>query len=76
MREIASVSAEMDVDEMNNTSILIATPEELSVPKGSERADRYFGYMAETLETLYFFKNSERNGGKLNVVHTLCRLYT
>ena len=42
----------------------------------SSRSDRYIGYMAETLETLYFMKNSERFGGKLNIVHTLCRLYT
>ncbi len=45
--------------------------ESLSVPKGNERSDRYIGYIAETLETLYFFKNA----GKLNIVHTGCRLY-
>ena len=45
--------------------------EELSVPKGSERADRYIGYMAEVLETLYFMKNAKR----LNIVHTGCRMY-
>ena len=44
--------------------------EELSVPKGSERSDRYLGYMGETLETLYFMKNADR----LNVVHGECRL--
>ena len=55
---------------------ILERTEELSVPKGSERADRYIGYMAETLETLYFMKNCEQNGGNLNVVHTLCRLYT
>lgn len=49
--------------------ILMRT-EELSNPKGSERSDRYLGYMGETLETLYFMKNAER----LNVVHTECRL--
>ena len=42
---------------------------------GANRSDRYIGYMAETLETLYFISNSEKNGGRLNVVHTLCRLY-
>ena len=42
---------------------------------GANRSDRYIGYMAETLETLYFMKNSDRFDGKLNVVHTLCRLY-
>lgn len=46
--------------------------EKLSVPKGSERSDRYLGYMGETLETLYFMKNAER----LNIVHTECRLRT
>ncbi len=44
--------------------------EELSVPRGSERADRYIGYMGETLETLYFMANSN----KLNIVHTECKL--
>ena len=44
--------------------------EELSIPKGSERNDRYIGYMGETLETLYFMKNADR----LNVVHTGCRM--
>lgn len=51
--------------------ILMRT-EELSVPKGSERSDRYIGYMGETLETLYFMKNAD----KLNIVHTCCKLYT
>ena len=45
--------------------------EELSVPKGRDRGDRYIGYMAETLETLYFTRNADR----LNVVHTECKLY-
>ena len=44
--------------------------EELSVPRGSERADRYIGYMGETLETLYFMANSN----KLNIVHTEFKL--
>ena len=43
---------------------------------GKHRSDRYIGYMAETLEALYFMKNSDKFGGNLNVVHTLCRLYT
>lgn len=51
---------------------ILELAEELSVPKGSERADRYIGYMGETLETLYFMKNVDR----LNIVHTECRLYT
>ena len=44
--------------------------EELSVPKGCERSDRYLGYMGETLLTLYFMKNADR----LNVVHGECRM--
>ena len=50
---------------------ILERTEKLSVPKGSERADRYIGYMGETLETLYFIKNANR----LNVVHTECKLY-
>ena len=49
---------------------ILERTEELSVPKGSERADRYIGYMGETLETLYFMKNADR----LNIVHTGCRM--
>ena len=56
--------------------ILMRTEE---LTDGANRSERYIGYMAETLETLYFMKNSDkfsdRFGGKLNVVHTLCRLY-
>lgn len=43
--------------------------EKLSIPKGSERKDRYIGYIAETLETLYFMANKE----KLHIVCTGCR---
>ena len=49
---------------------ILERTEELSDPKGSNRSDRYIGYMGETLETLYFMKNRE----KLKVVHTGCRL--
>lgn len=49
---------------------ILAKVEERSVPKGSERRDRYIGYMGETLETLYFMKNDKL----LNVAHTECRL--
>ena len=45
--------------------------EEYSVPKGVDRQDRYIGYVAETLETLYFIKNADR----LNVFHTGCKQY-
>lgn len=44
--------------------ILMRT-EELSVPRGNERADRYIGYMGENLTTLYFTVNKD----KLNIVH-------
>lgn len=40
--------------------------EELSVPKGSERADRYIGYLGENLLTLYFMYHRR----DLNIVHT------
>lgn len=40
--------------------------EELSVPKGSERADRYIGYIGENLLTLYFLYHKS----KMNLVHT------
>ena len=46
--------------------------EELSVPKGCERADRYIGYIGETLETVYFMVNRDR----LNVAHAGCRFLT
>lgn len=46
--------------------------EQLSMPRGWERRDRYIGYMGETLETLYFMHNRD----KLNVVHTGCRFLT
>ena len=45
--------------------------EELSEPKGCNRADRYIGYMGETLETLYFMRNTDR----LNITHTECKLF-
>lgn len=49
---------------------ILERTEELSVPKGRERSDRYIGYMGETLETLYFMKNADR----LTIAHTGCRL--
>lgn len=45
---------------------ILERTEELSVPKGSERADRYIGYMGENLTTLYFMVNKD----KLNIAHT------
>ena len=49
---------------------ILAEVEELSVPKCSERADRYIGYMGETLETIYFMMNADR----LNIVFAGCKL--
>lgn len=51
---------------------ILERTEELSVPKGNERADRYIGYMAETLETLYFMYNK----AKLKIAHTGCKLFS
>lgn len=44
--------------------------EELSVPKGKDRADRYIGYIGEVLETLYFIHNKN----DLHIIHTGCKL--
>ncbi len=49
---------------------ILAEVEELSVPKCSERADRYIGYMGETLETIYFMMNADR----LNIAFAGCKL--
>lgn len=46
--------------------------EELSVPTGKERADRYMGYIGETLSTLYFMSQRDR----LNITHAGCRFLT
>lgn len=46
--------------------------EELSLPKGKDRADRYIGYMGETLATLYFMMNKKN----LTIVHTGYRFLT
>lgn len=40
--------------------------EELASPKGCERADRFAGYIAENLTTLYFRKNKDR----WKIIHT------
>ncbi len=50
---------------------ILERTEELSMPKGCDRSDRYIGYMGETLETLYFMKNSD----KLKIVHTGCKMH-
>lgn len=46
--------------------------EQLSVPIGRERSDRYIGYVGETLATLYFMANKD----KLNIAHAGCRFLT
>lgn len=38
---------------------ILERTEELSEPKGWERADRYIGYLGENLETLYFMHHAE-----------------
>jgi hypothetical protein len=48
---------------------ILQLTEELSVPKGWERADRYIGYMGENLTTLYFMVNKD----KLKIAHKGCR---
>lgn len=45
---------------------ILERTEELSIPRGSERADRYIGYLGENLLTLYFMYHQE----SLNIVHT------
>lgn len=45
---------------------LLERIEELSKPKGNERADRYIGYLGENLTTLYFMFNQS----KLKIAHT------
>ena len=39
--------------------------EELTTPKGWERADRFAGYLGENLTTIYFMKNRD----KLTIIH-------
>lgn len=50
---------------------ILERTEELSVPKGCDRADRYIGYMGETLTTLYFMVNRER----FHIAHAGCRFF-
>ncbi len=45
---------------------ILERTEELSVPKGEERSDRYIGYLGENLMTLYFLCNRH----DLNIAHT------
>lgn len=45
---------------------ILERTEQLSVPRGTERGDRYIGYLGENLLTLYFMYNKDR----LNIRHT------
>jgi len=45
---------------------ILERTEELSVPRGAERRDRYIGYLGENLLTLYFMYHQH----DLNIVHT------
>lgn len=45
---------------------ILQRTEELSVPKGIERADRYIGYLGENLTTLYFMVHKD----ELKIAHT------
>lgn len=45
---------------------ILERTEMLSVPRGHERADRYIGYLGESLMTLYFLYHKD----DLNIVHT------
>lgn len=45
---------------------ILECTEELSVPRGSERADRYIGYLGENLTTLYFMYHQK----DFNIAHT------
>lgn len=49
---------------------ILARTEEISSPKGWERADRYIGYLGENLLTLYFMYH--RND--LKIAHTGCNM--
>lgn len=48
---------------------ILARVEELSIPKGCDRSDRYIGYMGESLSTLYFMTNKD----ELNITHAGCK---
>lgn len=51
---------------------ILKRTEDLSVPRGAERADRYIGYLGENLMTFYFLHNRD----KLNIYHTGKRMLT
>lgn len=47
---------------------ILARTEELSVPRGSERKDRYIGYLGESLTTLFFLYHEK----DFKIAHTGC----
>ncbi len=51
---------------------ILERTEELSEPKGSERSDRYIGYLGENLMTLYVLYHHR----DLNIVYTSRRMLT
>jgi len=59
-------------DYCNFLFAVLKRTEELSTPRGSERADRYIGYLGENLTTIYFLKNKQKfkiaHAGKLMLV--------
>lgn len=54
---------------------ILSRVEELSVPRGKDRADRYIGYIAETLETLYFMYHAADKWAenRLNIMYSGCK---
>lgn len=52
--------AEVFDDYCNFLFTVLGRTEELTTPRGSERADRFAGYLGENLTTLYFLRNRER----------------
>lgn len=51
---------------------ILARTEELSSPKGRERADRYIGYLGESLTTLFFLYHQK----DFKIAHTGCLMLT
>ena len=52
--------AEIFDDYCNFLFTVLERTEELTTPKGWERADRFVGYLGENLTTIYFLKNREK----------------
>lgn len=52
--------AEVFDDYCNFLFTVLERTEELTMPKGSERADRFAGYLGENLTTIYFLRNCDK----------------